>query len=356
MKKMMKAQVLMEPRHLEFKELPIPEINDDEVLIKIKYCGICGSDWGSFNGKYEDEVACLPLTTGHEFFGTLVEVGKNAKGLKVGDRVSADIVVPCGTCYNCRIGEPLLCEDFKQLGIHTNGGFAEYMKAPWKNIYVVPDEVTDEQAAFIEPLTATLNAAKKMNCEIGRSVVVIGCGLGIIHAALAKLKGAAPVIVVGDNAERLALAKEMAADYIIDIHETPDPVAKVMEITNGRGADYVLEAVGTSKTYEQAFKMLRRGGKLEAFGICADDDYASLPPMQFVLHEKKVSGSCAGVGYDWGDVIALLKYGRIDPTPLISMIVPLEELENALYELRENPKLIKVLVDPTISERKILYK
>ena len=102
--------------------------------------------------------------------------------------------------------------------------------------------------------------------------------------------------------------------------------------------------------------MLRRGGKLEAFGICADDDYAQLPPMQFVLHEKKVSGSCAGIGYDWGDAITLLKYNRIDPTPLISMIVPLEELESALYELRENPKLIKVLVDPTIKERKILYK
>ena len=102
--------------------------------------------------------------------------------------------------------------------------------------------------------------------------------------------------------------------------------------------------------------MLRRGGKLEAFGICADDDFASLPPAQFVLAEKKISGSCAGIGYDWGDVLNLLKYDRIDPTPMISMIVPLEELEEALHEIRRNPKLIKVLVSPLIRERKILYK
>jgi threonine dehydrogenase-like Zn-dependent dehydrogenase len=102
--------------------------------------------------------------------------------------------------------------------------------------------------------------------------------------------------------------------------------------------------------------MLRKGGKLEAFGICADDDYARIPPVQFVLQEKKVSGSCAGIGNDWGDAIKLLQYHRIDPRPLISMIVPLEELEIALKELRTNPKLVKVLVSPEIKERIILYK
>ena len=102
--------------------------------------------------------------------------------------------------------------------------------------------------------------------------------------------------------------------------------------------------------------MLRRGGKLEAFGICADDDFASLPPAKFVLEEKKISGSCAGIGYDWGDAISLLRYNRIDPTPLISMIVPLEELEQALNEIRQNQKLVKVLVSPSIKERIVLYK
>ncbi len=351
----MRAQVLVEPEKLVMKELPIPKINDDEVLVKVKFCGICGSDWGSFTGKYADEVECLPLTTGHEFSGVIAEVGKNAKGLKEGDRVAADICIPCGTCYNCRIGEPLLCDSFTQIGIHTNGAYAEYVKVPWKNIYLVPDEVSDEKAAFIEPITACLNASRKMACEMARSVAVIGCGLGIIHARLAKLRGAAPVILIGDSAERLEMAKKMgAADFTIDITTGVDPVAEVKRLTDGRGADFVLEAVGNSKTYEQAFKMLRRGGKLEAFGICAEDDFASLPPVEFVLQEKKVSGSCAGIGYDWGDAITLLKYNMLDPTPMISMIVPLEELEQGLRELQQNPRLIKVLVSPEVKERKIL--
>lgn len=352
----MRAQVLTQVRKFELKEVPIPEISDDDVLVKIKYCGICGSDWGSYNGKYADEVECIPLTTGHEFFGTIAKVGKNAQDLAVGDRVAADICITCGTCYHCRIGEPLLCSNFKQIGIHTDGGFAEYVKVPWKNIYKVPDEVSDEKAAFIEPLTACLNASHKMDCMIARSVVVIGCGLGIMHAALAKARGAAPVILVGDNADRLAMAKEMGIDITIDITTGVDPIEEVMKITNGVGADYVLEAVGHHSTYEQAFNMLRRGGKLESFGICSDDDFASLPPAQFVLAEKKISGSCAGIGYDWGDVLTMLKYNIIDPTPLISMIVPLEELEDALHEIRKNNKLIKVLVSPEAKERTILYK
>lgn len=351
----MRAQVLTRVKHFELKEVPVPEISEDEVLVKVKYCGICGSDWGSYTGKYADEVECIPLTTGHEVYGTIAQVGGHAKGLAVGDRVTYDICTPCGTCYHCRIGEPLLCTDFKQIGIHTDGGFAEYVKVPWKNIYKVPDEVSDEQAAFVEPLTACLNASRKMDCVMGRSVVIIGAGLGIMHAQLARLRGAAPVIVIDHHEDRLKMAKETAADYVINSDET-DPVAEVLRLTNGAGADYVLESVGRSSTYEQAFKMIRRGGKVEAFGICAEDDYVSLPPVEFVTGEKKIGGSCAGIGYDWGDALTLLKYRRVDPMPLISMIVPLEELEETLHEIRTNRRLIKVLVSPEVKERKILYK
>ena len=352
----MRAQILMEPNKMRMHEVPVPEINSNEVLVKVKYCGICGSDWGSYTGKYADEVALLPLTTGHEFWGEIVEIGENVKKIKKGDRVAADICLTCGTCYYCRHGDGLLCENFSQIGIHTPGAFAEYVKVPWENCYIIPDNVDDYSAAFIEPLTACLHASKAMELKMANSIVIIGSGLGIIHGALAKLRGAAPVIVVGDNVERLAMAKQMCADYIININETSDVVAEIMKLTDGIGADYVLEAVGTSATYEQAFKMLRKGGKLEAFGICADDDYASIPPAQFVLQEKKVSGSCAGIGNDWGDAIKLLQYNRINPHPMISMIVPLEETEDAIKELRTNPKLIKVLVSPEIKERILLYK
>jgi len=352
MEGMMRAQVVVAPDQMELKEIPIPVITDDEVLVKIRYCGICGSDWSIFTGKYVPDR--LPLVTGHEMFGIVAEVGANAKNIALGDRVAIDITLPCGTCYFCKRGDGLLCETFEQIGIHTKempGGFAEYVKAPWKNIYKVPDEVDDLKAAFVEPLTTTIQAAKRMEVKIGSSFVSIGAGLGVIHGAMAKLRGAAPVIVIDGIEERLKMAKEICADYVINYNDTPDVVAEVFKITNGIGADFVLEAVGTPATYEQAFAMLRRGGKLESFGICAEFDMMKLAPFQFVLNEKKVSGSCAGIGNDWGDAIALLKYGRLDPTPLITMIVPLEELEQAMREIRDSKTIVKVLVSPEIDKR-----
>jgi threonine dehydrogenase-like Zn-dependent dehydrogenase len=352
--RMMKAMVLEKPEKLVYKEVPLPEINNDEVLIKVKYCGICGSDWGSYTGKYEEEVACLPLTTGHEFWGVIEQTGKEVSSLKHGDRVAVDICLTCGTCYYCRRGENLLCSSFKQIGIHVNGAFAEYVKVPARNCFILPDEIDDYSATFIEPLTACINASRKMNCEFGSSVAVIGAGLGTIHALLARYRGAAPVFVIDSQRKRLEMAKSMASDFVIDITKTPDVVAEVLRLTGGVGVDYVIEAVGKSDTYQQAFDMLRRGGKLESFGICADDDFVRLPPSKFVLQEKKISGSCAGIGHDWEVAIALLQYKRVDPRPLISMIVPLTELEAALHELQQNKDLVKVLVSPEITERKIL--
>lgn len=351
MARTMRAQVVEQPGKMVLKQVPVPEISADEVLIKVAMCGICGTDWKIYKGDYASEF--LPMISGHEFWGYVEEVGSNAKGLKKGDRVSVDICLPCGTCYFCRRGDHLLCETFTQLGIHTDGAFAEYVKAPWKNCYAIPEEVDSMSAAFIEPLTAVMQAAKRMDAKIASSVVIIGTGLGILHGALAKLRGAAPVIVIGRSEAKLKMAKEMGADFVIDATKT-DPVAEVKRLTNGVGADYVLESVGTPETYEQAFNMVRRGGKIEAFGICPPDETACFSPYEFVLGEKKVTGSCAGIGNDWGDVLTLLKYKRVDPSPMFSMIVPLEELEQALKELRTNKNLIKVFVDPSAKERKLL--
>jgi len=351
---MMKAQIIEAPEKMTLKEIPVPEINADEVLVKVKLCGICGSDWSIYKGWYASEK--LPLITGHEFWGTVEKAGANAKGLKVGDRVTVDLCISCGTCYFCRRGDGLLCETFTQLGIHTDGGFAEFVKVPWKNCYIIPDEINDYAAAFIEPLTTAIQASRRMGSELGASVAVIGSGLGIIHAQIAKLRGAAPVILIGHNKKRLQIAKEMnAADYTIDINEISDSIAEVKKLTGGVGVDYVIEAVGSTQTYEQAFAMLRRGGKLEAFGICAEDGYASIPPYEFVLGEKKVSGSCAGIGNDWGVAINLLKYRRIDPSLMYSMVVPLGELEQALKELHTpGHELIKVFVSPEATQRIML--
>ncbi|MCL2232461.1 MAG: alcohol dehydrogenase catalytic domain-containing protein [Treponema sp.] len=349
----MRAQVVTAPNVMELKNVPIPQLNDDEVLIKVKYCGICGSDWAIYTGKYVPER--LPLVTGHEFFGTVAAVGSGVPAsIKTGQRVSADICICCGACYFCRRGDGLLCQTFEQIGIHTketSGGFSEYLKAPWRNIYQIPDEIDDYTAAFIEPMTTVIQASRRMNPAIGSSVVVLGTGLGILHGVMAKLRGCAPVIVVGSSKARLEKAKEMCADYVINYKETPDVVAEVKKLTGGVGADYAIEAVGSPKTYEEAFRMVRRGGLVEAFGICAPNDNMALPPFEFVLGEKKVTGSCAGIGNDWGDAITLLRYGRVKPLPLLSMAVPLEDLESAMKEIQNDKQLVKVIVGPEISQR-----
>jgi len=354
MARTMKAAVVEKPGVLTIKQVPVPEFNDDEVLIKVKYTGICGTDWSIFTGKYSADK--LPLIPGHEFSGTVAQVGRRARGLKEGDRVTADINMSCGTCFYCRKGQKLMCRDFHQLGIHVDGTYAQYVKAPFEQVHKLPDNLDFLAGAFIEPVSCVIHSSKAARVTHGSSVAVIGCGLGVLHGALARYRGAAPVIVIGDNAKRLAVAKEMGADFVLNVHEIKDPVAEVKKLTEGRGADFVVEAVGTPKTYEQAFEMVRPGGTIAAFGICAGEDTIKVRPFDLVLGEKTVVGSCAGVGTDWTDAMALLAYGHIKPQSLFSMIVPLEELEAALRQLRTDPNLLKVFVASDISKREILSK
>ena len=354
MAKMMKAAVVEKPNQLVVKQVPVPQVEDTEVLIRVKYTGICGTDWSIYTGKYSADK--LPLIAGHEFSGVVAQVGKKAKGLKEGDRVTADINMSCGTCFYCRRGQKLMCRDFHQLGIHVDGTYAEYVKAPYDQVHVLPDSLDFLAGAFVEPVSCVIHSSKAAKVTHGSSVAVIGSGLGVLHGLLARLRGAAPVIVVGDNEKRLAIAKEFGVDVTINIKDGKDPVAEVKKLTGGRGADFVVEAVGTPQTYEQAFRMVRPGGTLAAFGICAGDDTITVKPFDLVLGEMTVVGSCAGVGPDWPDAIELLAHRHIDPKPMFSMIVPLEELESALKQLRTDPGLIKVFVSADISRREILTK
>ncbi len=348
----MKAAVVEKPNRLVVKQVPVPEIGEGEVLIRVKYTGICGTDWSIYSGKYSADK--LPLIPGHEFSGVLERVGREARGLKEGDAVTADINMSCGTCFYCRRGNPLLCPQFTQLGIHTHGSYAEFVKAPWRQVHRLPAGLELLKGAFIEPLSCVIHSAKAMGVQIGASVAILGSGLGALHAAIARLRGAAPVIVIGRNRRRLELARRLGADVTLSLEEGSDPVEEVKALTEGRGADYVVEAVGTPQTYEQALRMVRPGGTLAAFGITGAEEAIPLRPFELVLGERKVVGSCAGVGNDWNDAIALLQYGRIDPSPLFSMVAPLEELEAALRELRENRNLSKVFVSAEVSRRQVL--
>lgn len=349
---LMKAAVFEKIGEIKVQNVPVPEISDQEVLIRVKLTGICGTDWSIYNGWYSADK--LPMIPGHEFSGIIEKVGSAVTGLKVGDRVTADINMSCGTCFYCLRGEKLLCDSFTQLGIHTDGTFAEFVKAPAEQVHILPDNMSFEAGAFIEPVSCVIHAAKALDAKLGSSIAILGDGLGVLHARLAFLRGLAPIIVFGHNRKRLETAKAMGADYVFHTDDVRDPVARVMELTQGRGVDYAIESVGKPATYEMAFAMLRRGGTLSAFGITGEDDEMTIRPFEFVLGEKKITGSCAGVGQDWPDAMRLIASGRIDPRPLFSLKVPLEDLEWALHQLREDRNLFKVFVSPEITEREVL--
>ena len=343
-KQTMVAAVQEAPERLVIKEVPVPEISAHEVLIRVKYTGICGTDWSIYTGLYSADR--LPLIPGHEFSGVVARTGKNVSVLKEGDRVTADINMSCGHCFYCRRGQKLMCPEFTQLGIHTDGTYAEYVKAPAELIHRLPDNIDFMTGAFIEPVSCVIHSAKALDVKLGSSVAIIGSGLGILHAAVSVHKGAAPVIVIGRNKKRLEAARQMGADITIDVDEVDDPVSVVRQHTGGRGADYVIEAVGKTSTYAQALQMVRPGGTIAAFGITGLQDKIEIRPFDIVLGEKAIVGSCAGVGQDWDDAIALLQYGRIQPQILFSKIVPLKGLESALMELRRNRDHTKVFVSP----------
>ena len=347
----MRALVVEKPEKAAVKEVPVPEISDDEVLIQVKYTGVCGTDWSIFTGKYSADR--LPMIPGHEFSGVVARLGKRAEGLKEGDRVTADINMSCGNCFYCKRGLKLMCPDFTQLGIHMDGTYAEYVKAPWDQVHKLPDSIDFLHGAFIEPLSCVIHSAKAMKVDMGSSVAILGSKLGMLHAAVAQVRGAAPIILLGRNKKRLNMAKKLGADFSINVNEVEDPVEEVKKLTGGRGADYVIEAVGTPETYEQAFAMVRPGGVLAAFGITGVEDSMRIAPVDIVLGERKITGSCAGFGNDWNDAIALLQYGRIKPALLFSMVIPLEELEQALHEIQTNQDITKVFVSPSATKREL---
>ena len=351
MAEMMKAAVQEKPKQLKIKEVPVPEINDDEVLIKVKYTGICGTDWAIYTGKYSAD--CLPLIPGHEFSGLLVKAGKNVRGLEEGAHVTADINMSCGRCFYCRRGQKLLCPEFTQLGIHTDGTYAEYVKAPWEQVHVIPDSLPLIRGAYVEPLSCVIHSAKAAQIEMGSSIAIVGSGLGVPYALLARHLGATTVMLIGRNRKKLELAESMGVQHTASIKDV-DPVEWVKGLTEGRGVDYVVEMVGNPETYELAWRMVRPGGTLAAFGITGPEDIMRLKPFDVVLGERRIAGSCAGVGNDWSDAIQFMSSGIIVPDPLFSMAVPLEELEQALKELQEDPMLTKVFVSPEISERQVL--
>lgn len=338
---MMMAAVLVEPRRFDLREIPVPVIARDDVLIRVARTGICGTDIHMFNGHYAADR--LPIVPGHEFTGTVAGLGDAVRHLSVGQRVVVDINIGCGTCYWCRRNEVLNCPAMAQIGITRDGGFAEFVAIPGRQVIPAPDGVDDAVLALTEPVACVVRAARKARAGFAQSVVILGAGpIGNLHVQMMRLVGAAPIIVADLSQERAAMARAAGADAVVtdpgQLHET------VRALTGGRGADLVIESVGSPRLYAQAFDLMRKGGHLAAFGIAGPGETVPLGLLRTVLEETSVKGSVAGMGEDMHDALTLLSHGRFRTGAFTGAAYPLERIQEAFETLAARPDDLKTQI------------
>lgn len=337
----MRAAVLAAPGRFEIEERPIPAPGPGEVLIRIARTGICGTDMHIFHGHYAAE--SLPMIPGHEFTGRIAALGAGVTGLAEGAKAVVDMNIGCGRCFWCRRNEILNCPEMRQMGIHTDGAFCDYMVVPARLVIPAPEVVPDAVLALTEPLACVVRAARKAQVTFGQSVLVIGAGpIGNLHVQLLRTIGAAPIIVTDLSPERVQMAVAGGADY--GVSDPAQLEAAVLQATEGRGADVVIESVGHPALYAQAQRLMRKGGHLAFFGLTGPDAELPLPILDTILRENSAKGSVAGMGEDMHDALTLLTHGRIDTAPFTGAAYALEDIQQAFDSLAERPLDLKTQI------------
>jgi threonine dehydrogenase-like Zn-dependent dehydrogenase len=338
---MMRAAVLVEPGRFEVQERPVPKPGPVEALIKVARVGICGTDLHIFNGHYAAD--SLPMIPGHEFTGTIAALGPGVTGLKVGGKAVVDMNIGCGQCFWCRRNEILNCPEMQQMGITMDGAFAEYIVVPARLVIPAPDHVPFEVLALTEPLACVVRAARKAQVTFGQSAVVIGAGpIGNLHVQLLRTVGAAPIVVSDISRERVDMALDCGAD--IGVSEPAELQKTVMEATDGRGADIVIESVGNRVLYQEAMKLMRKGGHLAAFGLTGPEDTLALPIFDTILQENSIKGSVAGMGQDMHDALTLLAHGRVRTEPFTQATYALANIQTAFNTYADRPGDLKTQI------------
>jgi L-iditol 2-dehydrogenase len=343
----MKALVLEEYNKLIYKEMPEPQVGPDDVLIQIKAGGICGSDVHGMDGSTGRRIP--PLIMGHEAAGLISEVGSNVKKYQLGQRVTFDSTVYCGKCFFCRRGDINLCDDRRVLGVscdeyRQHGAFAEYVVVPRHIIYPLPEKISFEQSAMVEPCSVAFHAVAITPLALNDTAPVVGAGiLGLLVIQALRISGCGHIIAVDLEPERLELARQLGADTGLN-PATEDVGAMVKKITGSRGADVAFDAVGVDASLKTALSNLRKGGALTLIGNLRPE--VSLALQRVVTGEITIHGSCASRG-DYPACIDMIARGAINVDALISATAPLADGAHWFQRLYEKEKgLIKVVLNP----------
>jgi len=343
----MKALVLKEYNHFEYEDVPEPKMGDGDVLIRVKACGICGSDAHGMDGSTGRRQP--PIIMGHEASGVIAEAGNNVTKWKKGDRVTFDSTIYCNKCGFCKKGQINLCDDRRVLGVscddyRQHGAFAEYVVVPQHILYALPDGVSFEQAAMVEPVSIALHAVKRAGVSPDDTAVVVGSGMiGLFVVQCLKALGCRRVVAVDVAQDKLDLARTLGADETFDAGKC-DPVAEINTLTGGRGADLAFEVVGITPAVQTAVKCLTKGGRATFVGNLSPT--VELPLQAVVTREITVYGSCASCG-EYPECLDLIAAGKVSTDALMSAAAPLSEGASWFQRLHDKePGLMKVVLNP----------
>jgi 2-desacetyl-2-hydroxyethyl bacteriochlorophyllide A dehydrogenase len=338
----MKAALIYPDLRFRVEDVDRPKVGEGEVIVKVKYAGICGTDLQLARGMFSEWVK-KPAILGHEFSGTVDEVGDKVSSLNIGDSVVGEPIIPCLKCKACLDGKPNLCYRIKAIGFDLPGAFAEYVKIPSFKVFKIPENVSLLSAALTEPLAVALHAVNRSGLKPGDSVVILGDGTIGLGIAQIVRKVASKVIVVGKHTKRLKVAEEMNVDAALNVLKVNVSEA-VKSLLGKEGADIVFEATGNPSILQQAIEISAAAGRIVITGIFSSSSNVYFTPVLF--KEAEIVGSSVYVG-EFPKVLDMMASGYLKPDLLISAIKPLNEIEDAfrLASERKN-EVIKVLLKP----------
>ena len=346
----MYAGVVHAPFDIRYEETDTPQPGKGEVRVKVKYTGICGSDVPRVNGN-----AChfFPIILGHEFSGTVDAVGKGVESVSPGDQVAGIPLVPCMKCEDCQNGNFSLCKHYSFIGSRQSGSFAEYVVVPEKNVFRFDDGVSFEMGALFEPSTVAVHALRCADYRGGRKVAVLGCGtIGLLVLQWVKILGAAEITAVNRSRERLPLAARLGADHTVSTLDE-DWIDQMMQITEGRGFDYVFDCTGNADSMKNAFRLAANKADICMVGTPKKEmsftvqEWEQMNRKEFRLTGSWMSYSAPWPGEEWALTAHYFRTGElVYDEAMVDRIMGLSEIADA-FELYKSPGLVKgkILID-----------
>jgi len=342
-KGLMKALWYNAPRDFSIKDVPIPKVGDDDILLKVSCCGVCGTDGHIHEGEF---ISKFPLIPGHEAVGTVVQMGKNVKGFEEGDRCAADVGLTCDNCFYCRRGQSLMCENFNARGVTVQGGFAEYIVYPQRKLYKIKN-MSDEDATLLEPAACAIHGLDKLNPPVGIEVLLLGAGpTGLILAQLLKLNGASRVVIAANKGIKMDIAKDLDAgdEYIELDRQNPEAQWKKLKDDNPYGFDVVVEATGVEKLANESINYVRRGGTLMIYGVYENKALVHWPPSKIFGDEIRIIGSFSQT-YCFPRAVAYLDSGKVRVKGMVTDTFKLADYQDALDKMNSRGAL-KIAIKP----------